>query len=67
MDSERGQASVEFVGILPAALLVVLVAGSCCSPGRRPGLPAMRLGWRRGRRRSGRIPIAPRVMRFLPI
>jgi TadE-like protein len=25
MDSERGQASVEFVGILPAALLVVLV------------------------------------------
>jgi pilus assembly protein CpaE len=25
MDSERGQASVEFLGILPAALLVVLV------------------------------------------
>jgi hypothetical protein len=26
MDSERGQATVEFLGILPAALLVVLVA-----------------------------------------
>ena len=26
MDSERGQASVEFLGTLPAALLVVLVA-----------------------------------------
>ena len=62
-EPERGQASVELLGVLPAVLLVALAAWQLALAGQQAGWRATRRGWAPGPRRWAVTPRRRRAAR----